>query len=91
MDSSLYTAIKIGGFHYRFAFEKQTSHVMELGSTSRPDSDQVTASSMNQQSHGGQAQRETHTLKVRLWLESENKHSQERKFANYDLLIPDLT
>ena len=37
-----------------------------------------------------QEQIQTHELKVRFWLESSNKHEEERKFVSYDLLIPHL-
>jgi len=47
--------------------------------------------SKNKTSPGrGQTQVGTHTLKVRLWLESGRKHREGRRFVSYDLLIPSL-
>jgi hypothetical protein len=38
----------------------------------------------------GLAQVGKHSLKVRLWLESGQKHNEGREFVSYDLLIPNL-
>jgi hypothetical protein len=89
VDPSVYTAVKTGFFHRHFASKNQTSPVIELGPTSRPDGRGSIESPMNEHTHG-LAQIGTHTLKVRLWLESGQKHREGREFASYDLLIPNL-
>ncbi|CAF3079066.1 unnamed protein product [Rotaria sp. Silwood2] len=73
--------------------------MVELGSLSRSDGHENIESPTDQHTHGlvctdtrevRQTQRMTQTLKVRLWLESGEKHHEGRQFVNYDLLIPNL-
>ncbi|CAF1537746.1 unnamed protein product [Rotaria sordida] len=99
IDPSIYTTIKSGFFHRHFGSKKQDSPMIELDPTSKSNDHKSTEPPVQQHTHGPactdmreieQAQLETHTLKIRLWLESGGKHNEGRQFANYDLLIPNL-
>ncbi|CAF0963286.1 unnamed protein product [Rotaria sp. Silwood1] len=99
INPSVYTAIKTGFFHRHFGSKKQDPPMIELDPTSKSNGHESIEPSINQHTYGltctdmrevGQTELKTHTLKVRLWLESGEKHNEGRQFVNYDLLIPNL-
>ncbi|CAF3489879.1 unnamed protein product [Rotaria sp. Silwood1] len=99
INPSVYTAIKTGFFHRHFGSKKQDPPMIELNPISKSNGHESIEPSINQHTYGltctdmrevGQVELKTHTLKVRLWLESGEKHNEGRQFVNYDLLIPNL-
>ncbi|UJR20625.1 hypothetical protein I4U23_023750 [Adineta vaga] len=98
-DPSNFTPTKANCFQRCFGSKNKTAPVIELVPTSRSNDRGNTEPSNHQHTHelvctdiqnNDRGQLGTHTLKVRLWLESSQKHREGRDFVNYDLFIPNL-
>ncbi|CAF1328464.1 unnamed protein product [Adineta steineri] len=97
--STVYKNITTGCLQRVFKSKQKHIPAVKLGPTSSREGHGSAKSPIHIHSHNrscshrkevGQDDIGTHTLKIRLWLESGGKHTEGRKFVSYELLIPNL-
>jgi hypothetical protein len=98
-NPKVYNNVNVGFFQRHFKSKEHNMPAVGLGPTSTRDGHGSTQSPIHRHSHShtcsekrevDQEEIGTETLKIRLWLESDKKHKEGRRFVSYELLIPNL-